>query len=219
LTSTSAQIGFKGGIGASDIIFKKEGQTPYLGYEVDDFIHNYPKLSYQFGAFAAFGLGEKFEFQPELLFVNAGLDYSTTYNYGKIIYRLNINYLQVPLLFKFKTKPEKTRHFALLAGPYTSFKLTAKKTMEVNEYEEKVDMNNVKNIDFGIVAGLGYEFDLPQGIIVIDFRITYGLINMMQPKEGYIPEYNGPEKIRANNMNIVLTVGYRFLNLWPEKTG
>jgi len=125
----------------------------------------------------------------------------------------------VPLLFKFKTKPEKTRHFALLAGPYTSFKLTAKKTMEVNEYEEKVDMNNVKNIDFGIVAGLGYEFDLPQGIIVIDFRITYGLINMMQPKEGYIPEYNGPEKIRANNMNIVLTVGYRFLNLWPEKTG
>jgi hypothetical protein len=219
MSSASAQIGFKAGIGASDIMFKKLGQTPYLGYEVDDFIHNYPKLTYQFGVFAVFGLSEKFEFQPELLFVNAGLDYSTTFNYGKIIYRLNINYLQVPLLFNFKTKPQKTRHFTLTAGPYGAIKLSAKKTIKIEEYQDKEAMSNVKNFDFGIAAGLGYVFDLRQGSIVIDFRVTYGLIDMMQPIEGFVPEYNGTEKIMAKNLIIALTVGYRFLNLWPEKTG
>lgn len=219
LSPSSAQVGFKAGVGISDIVFMKDGQTPYLGYEVDYFTHRLPKLSYHFGAFTAFSIGKKIEFQPELLFVFAGLDYSMNFDYGKTIYRLNINYFQVPLLFKFKTKPEKTKHFTILAGPYASVKLSATKIMEIDGNREEKKMMNVRNGDFGIAAGIAMEFDMSKGILVIDFRMTYSLINMMNHLEGYVPKYNAPDIDRAKNVNLALTVGYRFINLWSDKTG
>lgn len=218
ISSATAQIGFKAGVGISDIVFMKDGQTPYLGYEVDYYTHRNPKLSYQFGAFTSFDLGKRFEFQPELLFVFAGLDYSMKFDYGEMIFRLNINYLQVPLLFKYKTRPDKKRHFTLLAGPYGAIMLSASKIMEIDEYEETEKMTNVRNGDFGIAAGLAMEFDLTKGILVIDLRMTYSLIDMMDHLDGYVSKYNGPEKDRSRNVNMALTVGYRFLNLWPKKT-
>jgi hypothetical protein len=46
-----SQIGIKGGPAISDIVFLVEGQTPYLGYEINSLTHRLPYLTYQFGIF------------------------------------------------------------------------------------------------------------------------------------------------------------------------
>ena len=84
----SAQIGIKGGIGASDIGFKKWGQTQYLSYEVDHLEHEKPLFTYQFGLFATFQFGERWELQPELLFITKGLNYNKKFLCDDITYEL-----------------------------------------------------------------------------------------------------------------------------------
>ncbi len=77
--STFAQIGFKAGAGVSDIAFLKDGQVPYLSYEINVLEHRIPMTSFQGGVFATLKLGKRFDFQPELRAdIIAHLEVSTT---------------------------------------------------------------------------------------------------------------------------------------------
>ena len=73
-------------------------------------------------------------------------------------------------------------------------------------------MSNVKDFDFGIVSGFSVDFTQPSGQLILDFRISYSLMNMMNHLEGYIPWYYGPSQEYARNISISLTAGYRFSN-------
>jgi len=216
VSSVSAQIGIKGGVGISDIVFSEEGQTPYLGYEINSLNHRLPMLSFQVGAFGTLELGKRIDFQPELLFITQGLNYSTTYLYDEIPYKINISYLNMPLLLRYKISINKKRQSGLFAGPYVSWKLNAVKITEVGGQTEKIEMSNVKDVDFGIVAGYSIDFNLPSGQIIVDFRCSYSLINIMETIEGYVPYYYGPSKEYARNVSISLAVGYRFLKVWSK---
>ena len=54
ISPLSAQIGIKGGMNASDIVFLNEGQSSYLGYEIDFLEHNLPAAGFQIGIFSDF---------------------------------------------------------------------------------------------------------------------------------------------------------------------
>ena len=218
LFTATAQVGIKGGIGVSDIVFADEGQSPYLGYEVDYLEHRNPLVSFQVGGFANFWQKKRFDLQPELLFVHQGLNYNIDFLYANYIYKVNIYYLQVPVLVRYKFLKEKSWHPGLYIGPYGALKLNAVKVTGENGEKMKEDMQNVNNGDFGIVFGINFDIDLPLGQFVVDLRSGYSLINMMQPIEGYIPRYYGPEKERARNVSITIMIGYRFTNIWNNKT-
>ena len=213
----SAQIGFKGGVGVSDIAFLKNGQLPYLGYDINQLEHKVPKLSFQLGSMATFELTRRIEFQPELLYTLKGLDYSTKYLYDDITYQINLHYLEVPLLFRYKICLKEKKQSGFLLGPYGAWKFSAKKVTEFEGQREKTNMSNVKGYDFGIIGGYALDFDLLSGQMVIDLRCSYSLVNIMDPIEGHLPWYYGPTKDYARNVNISLTVGYRFLNIWQKK--
>ncbi len=216
LPSALAQIGIKGGMGVSDIAFLKDGQVPYLGYEINSLEHRIPRLAFEVGAFTTLELNKRFEFQPELLFAFQGLDYSTEYLYDNITYKINISYLKVPLLFRYKVCIKENKQSGIIAGPYTSWKLKAVRVFELEGQKTKNKVSNVKDIDFGIIAGYSLDFDLFSGQMIIDLRCSYSLINMMNPLDGYIPWYYGPSKEYARNICIALTVGYRFSNIWSK---
>ena len=97
-----SQVGVKGGITISDIIFAVDGQTPYLGYDINYLTHRLPFLTYQFGFFKTYELNNKIDFQPELLFIKKGLNYSMDLLYDDITYIIRIHYVEVPLLLKYK---------------------------------------------------------------------------------------------------------------------
>lgn len=212
-TKSMAQFGIKAGPSISDIAFRKDGQTPYLGYEINDLEHRKPLPTFQIGAFGIFEIWEKIHFQPELLFITQGLDYSTKYLYDDIGYKVKLNYLHVPLLFKYQFSPEKKRHFGLLLGPYSSLKLKATRVTEFEGEKEKLKMSKVKRLDFGVIAGLSLDFDVAGKPLIIDFRTSYSYLNMMERLDGFIPWYYGSSKEYVRNISISLTVGYQFLQL------
>ena len=217
MSPTFAQIGIKGGFLVSDIAFQKYGQEPYLGYEIGFLDHRKPLYSFEVGAAAIFDLSKRFDFQPELLYALQGLNYSTDYLYDNITYKVNINYLKIPLLFRYKVCMKEKKRSGVYAGPYTSFNLKAVRVIELEGEKDKTDMSNVKDIDFGVVAGYSLDLDLPSGQMIVDLRFGYSLINTMTPIDGNIPWYYGPSNEYVRNITISLTAGYRFLNIWSKK--
>lgn len=205
-----AQIWVKGGFGVSDIAFKKEGQIPYLGYEINSLEHKLPLLTYQLGVLTRFEIADHFDFQPELLLVAQGLDYSTKYLYDDITYKIRSNYLQLPLLIKYNTAIKKNKRSGIIIGPYGAIKLNATKITEIAGQREKSKMANVKQTDFGIVSGFVFDFNLNERKILFDLRTSYSLFNMMDTIDGYIPSHIVPESEYARNVSVSLSVLYRF---------
>jgi hypothetical protein len=204
-------------MGAADIVFADEGQIPYLGYEGNLLHHRVPLLAYQVGAFGSFDLNRKLDFQPELLFAANGLDYRSNFLYDDVTYRVNIYYVQVPLLLRYKTAVKKDKHSGLLIGPYFSWKLNATKVTEIEGIREKAPMSNVTGYDLGVLTGYSFDVLLPSGDLVFDFRAGYSLINMMDPVEDFIPWYYGPEAERARNVTLMISLGYRFMDIGSTK--
>lgn len=203
-----SQVGIKGGPALSDIAFLVEGQIPYLGYETNSLTHRLPYLTYQFGIFKNFNITDKVGFQTELLLVKKGLNYSTEYIYDDIKYIVKIYYLEVPLLLKYNFTKSAQNHLSVLLGPYLSYTIKDVRCIEADNQIHKDKMPNIKNIDLGIAASISYNFTIHQNIFIVDLRTTYGLNNMMNYTEDFVPEYYGPNKEYARNVNIALTFGY-----------
>jgi hypothetical protein len=212
------QVGIKGGIGVSDIVFAEEGQTPYLGYEINYMEHRTPLLTFQIGAFGTIKLSEKFYFQPELLYIKQGLDYDIRFLYDDITYQIRINYLQAPFLFSYKGAPGKKSRPGFFIGPYYSLKINAVRDVVIEGTHDKSSASQVRNSDYGIVAGFSVDLNLPNDQLIFEFKTSYGLSNMMDRVEGYIPWYYGPDQERAKNISITLMIGYRFVDLLGKKS-
>ena len=77
----------------------------------------------------------------------------------------------------------------------------SRKQTKIEGLREKEDFSSIKTLDFGTVVGASVDWKIPAGIVNFDFRISYSLINMMDPVEGYLVEFNktkfGYERIRA----------------------
>jgi hypothetical protein len=211
-TPAISQIGIKAGPTATDIVFAVEGQSPYLGYEVDYLTHRNPLFSYQLGLFGTVKLNRLFYFQPELMYARQGLNYNIEFLYDAITYRLFIDYLQLPLLINLRMRPEKKFHPGFFLGPYAAIKINAKRITEIDGNLTEQKATNVKNGDFGLIGGLSFDFDMNKGQLVTDLRFNYSLKNIMYPVDGYIPAYDGPDldEERARNVAIALLIGYRF---------
>jgi hypothetical protein len=210
LPLATAQAGIQAGPSISDIGFFEYGQKPYLGYEAGMMVHRVPMPTFQAGVFGAFRLGERFEFQPELLFITQGLDYSTDFLYDDVTYKVRISYLHAPLLLKYQISLKRKWRPFLFAGPYVSRKLKAVRLTVIDGEREKGPMVNVRDMDVGIIVGYAAEFDLPAGIMTVGLRTSYSLANMMDRVDGYIRDYDkAPEKAYVRNISIALLVGYR----------
>lgn len=203
------QFGFKAGIGVSDIIFRTYGQSPYLGYQVNSLTHNLPKISNQLGLTWSTGPFGRFSPVAEIDLAWEGINYTTSFLYDDVGYKVNIAYLKLPLLVKIDTNLKKEKQSGILAGPYISSKLRARELIVIQGVAERNEIENVKFLDAGFI--LGYSFDLGNtpGHLLFDTRISYSLVNMMKPIEGSIPSYTGPEDDYARMATIMLSIEYR----------
>lgn len=204
----SAQIGLKGGPVLTDIIFEVEGQIPYLGYETNSLRHKLPNLTYQFGIFKYFKLSDNFDFQPELLIANKGLNYGAKFLYDDIKYLIKINYLEIPLLLKYNLTNQKSNQFSFLGGPYFSYAINNTRLVKVDNISENEKMKNINSFDWGLAAGISYSFSIYNNQFIVDYRLSLGFVDIMEFIDEYIPEYYGPKKEKARNVDNALTIGY-----------
>ncbi|MEN7548723.1 porin family protein [Rapidithrix thailandica] len=166
------------------------------GFDMDS------KLGYHFGAYLEANVSEKFSIQPELLFSAQGAKRSETYeDFGIKISddtKVNLNYLNVPVLVKFNIN----EMFNIYAGPQAGFVLSAKTKSEVeamgHSEETEVDIkDDMKSIDFGLTFGVGVN--LPAGLNAT-LRYNLGLSDTRE---------NDDEGDAIKNGVFQLSVGYR----------
>jgi hypothetical protein len=133
-------------------------------------------------------LSKNFAIQPELLFSGQGAKYEA----GGIESKLNLNYLNVPILFQYMFD----NGFRFEAGPQVGFLLTAKADNGTTETDVK---ENLKPIDVGLGLGIGY-IHVPSGFGV-DARYNLGLSNINDDDN---------TAVKSNNRGFQLGVFYQF---------
>lgn len=139
--STAAQAQYRGRGGKVSLGVKAGASlTDFVGADAKNVFNN--RFGFHAGVFANIGLSKLVAFQPELLYSQKG----AKTNAVDINYRLH--YIDVPLAFHINTDG-----FFFEVGPQVGFLAAAK----LENGSASVDINNYKAIDFGYLAGLGYQ--------------------------------------------------------------
>ncbi|WP_281232068.1 porin family protein [Flavobacterium gelatinilyticum] len=156
------------------------------------------KTGFVAGAFAEFKVSENFAFQPEILYSAQGVRVKYSKAYFSSDEKVNLGYLNVPLMFKYYV----IEGLNIEAGPQIGFLLSAKSKYKVTDDYGTVSSNDdikrlCNSVDFGLNFGLGY--DVTKNLSV-GARYNLGLTNV----------YKSDYFAKAKNSVISLTVGYKF---------
>lgn len=128
------------------------------------------------GASLAVDLGPNLAFAPELLWLRKGSTFTSTnvvvggLSFGKIETGIDIDYVEVPLLFRLQTGAAGSPRLMLEAGPTVAFKIseTLKTTGLVGV---SLDSDQIESLDYGVAVGAGLR--LPAGGMNWTFEARY----------------------------------------------
>lgn len=140
------------------------------------------KIGFQGGVGVNFLTGlSGFSIQPELNFINKGTSLKTSSKREK----LNLNYLELPVLAKYSFGP-----VYLNAGPSLGLRLG-------QGSKEKAGYGAMKKLDFGVQMGGGLAIPVGLGKVILDARYVLGLTNISDVKGANI-----------KNRGVVISAGY-----------
>ncbi len=151
-TAQHANIGIKGGLNAYTL-------------NADDNSAADTKISFHVGLLSHFHITGNFALQPEIVYSVQG----ASYNMSGTDVRLNLNYINVPVLFQYMFD----NGFRLQAGPQLGFLASAKSEVNGNGTDVKA---NFEAIDLGLAIGASYVN--PSSNFGFDIRYNLGLSNI-----------------------------------------
>ncbi|MGI9548250.1 MAG: porin family protein [Flavobacteriaceae bacterium] len=151
------------------------------------------KIGLYLGGVAELGITDRFAVQPEVLFSQQGAKYSDS---GGFDGQFNFNYINVPIMAKFKPSDA----FSIELGPQIGFLLTAKDKFDSPTSGEDDIKDFVGSTDFGGNIGIGYELDMG---LNFNARFNYGFSNINDFDTGGLD-------ISNNNCVFSLGVGWMF---------
>jgi len=151
------------------------------------------------GGFLTFALGPNFALQPEALYVMKGAKYEE----GGDELTIKLNYIDIPVLLKYRFTAAGSTRPCLFAGPVASIKASAKAKSDFGGVEEEEDMSDeVKSLDFGIALGGGLDFAMASSTVTFDVRYTLGLTDWVDDL--------GDEDVVVKNSGWLVTLGIGF---------
>lgn len=179
-------FGIKGGTNIAEFSFKDNGTN----------INQESINGFTFGAVLEIGLGGNIFLQPEAVFIQKGSKVQVLNEDNKV----NVNYLDIPVLLKMKIINSNVFNVNLFAGPSFGLALNGEETMG----GQTVDVNfggedGLKRLDLGINAGGGIAANLGSIGVFGDVRYLFGVSN--------ISEENNRE---IKNKGLNLSVGLMF---------
>ncbi len=127
-------------------------------------------------------LSRVFSLQPEILYVQKGTKLTITEEETEISGKLNVDYLEIPLLLSFSFAKEGSSFVpSVFAGPYVGVNTSAKIKATLDGQSETVDFkDSVKDTDIGLAFGVGLGMKIGSGKIVLDVRYDLGLTNVAE---------------------------------------
>jgi len=211
LDVTYGQFGIKAGVALSGYQPSQNISTgynhdyqPFLGYEVE-WIQNdagSPDIGLQLGIFYTHTIFKYFALQPELFYSQRGINFYKTKLYNTS-YNLNVSYLEIPILFKYKIPLDWILAPSVLAGPYAALKLSANRTLNIREESSTKSISGVKNFDYGLVFAINFEFAELSLSPMLEIRFNLGLANTMEQPEEFTSLYEDPGSVKLYSFSLV----------------
>ncbi|WP_331966410.1 porin family protein [Ohtaekwangia sp.] len=183
------RAGIKGGLNVSNMY-------------VDDVDDENARYGFNAGLFGEIISTEAFGLQAELLYSTKGSKFTTSGIIDQET-KFNLNYLDLPVLAVFKLGKAVDLHL----GAYGSYLLGANITTsgDLGSGTDKLDKDNFKSFDYGLVGGIGFNFGPTQ----VGARYNYGLAK--------IADSNTARDIIGNSKNSFAQLYIAFnLNHQPE---
>ena len=160
------------------------------------------QLNYQAGVFMEYRFTNRFSIAPEVVFAAQGgkyevKDYNDGDGYFDAKFTENVNYINIPVMFKYYVTPA----LSIDLGPQLGINVYSKYTVEskdknlnINETLDQKD--DTKTIDVGV--GLGLTYNIAKDVFV-QGRYTLGLTEVFDKSWD-----------TGKNGNAQIAIGYRF---------
>lgn len=130
------------------------------------------------GGFAKFSIPDSpLSIQPEALYSQQGGEQDGS--------EIRIDYLQVPVLFKFAMSQGGTAEPNLFAGPYAGLRLTAEQDGGTGFLGGSTNIENrTESVDYGLALGGGIDIEVGNSIFTMDARYNLGLADVFNDVDG-----------------------------------
>ena len=186
LTTVLAVVLVSGVATAQHVNFGIKGGLNFYNLKNSNNVEYDNSVGFHLGLLAHIHVAKKFALQPEVVFSTQG----ATYKVGSTDGDLNLDYINVPLLFQYMFD----NGFRLQAGPQVGILINAKSKFGSVSSEVK---NNFSSVDVGATAGVSYVH--PPSGFGFDARYNAGLNNI-----------NKNSSVDSNNRGFQLGVFYLF---------
>ncbi len=136
------------------------------------------RTGFTIGGFAKFGIPDSpLSIQPEALYSQQGGE-----NNGS---EVRIDYLQIPVLFKFALSQNATVEPNIFAGPYAGYRLVAEQDAAGGLFGGSSNIENqTEEVDYGFALGGGLDIEVGDSIFTMDARYNYGMADVFTERSG-----------------------------------
>ncbi|WP_373515561.1 porin family protein [Persicitalea sp.] len=188
LIMAQVRFGAKAGVNVSSIALPLNGYGPRIGYKL--------------GVMADIGLSSRFSIQPNLLFSSKGVVYKTEERDASGLYietirtKLNLNYLEVPILVVYKHPLRNGAKLFAGMGPYMGIGIFGYSKM--NGYDKwKVSFDSNPRQD--VLSFLPFDFGLSTSIGIETRKFSFGVDfnNGIKPLAHNTKNYNNTLSLTA----------------------
>jgi hypothetical protein len=158
-----------------------EGGLSIAGARADHMIAEpQSKLGFGGGVSADFALGGSFSIQPGLLYVTKGFSHGESQGTdpngnptGTYETLHAADYLEIPVLLARSLPDRGALRSRIYAGPDIAFEVR-ERLVTTGARETSADVDNLKNTDYGLCAGVGLGWKAGGGVWELDARYDYG---------------------------------------------
>ncbi len=193
-----ASVGIKGGLNLSKLSYKDDLQ----GYDFSF------REGMNIGLFTEYKLTENLSIHAETIYSMRGTEYGIeeitlqgiTIPTHKFIQKLD--FLEIPLTMQYNFSISSKITPKVFIGPIASFLLSAKieyveEGISKNEADQK---DQIKSFEYGIIIGVGADYNISSGNIIFDISYHYGISNINKIEQGS----------KINSSTISVNIGYGF---------
>lgn len=138
------------------------------------------RTGFLIGGFAKFGIPEsRLSIQPEIFYSQQGGKSGDN--------EIRIDYLKVPVLFKYSLSSSGTANPNIFAGPYAGLRILAEQDggagFLIGGGASNIE-NQTESVDYGFVFGAGIDIDVGDSIFTMDARYSPGLADVFKDQSG-----------------------------------
>jgi len=150
-----------------------------------------------YGGFLHLELSAAFALQPSILYAGRGGRYTDRSSYpdGPLAEvhdaRYSVDYLEVPVVLRYRTLPQARHHPVLIAGLFWRTPLSSELSWDGQVVEDWADVS-----DFGVVLGAGVESALGQHRVGVD--VVYSRSFGGAGDDEYLTFHSGIEGLRGD---------------------